>query len=132
MNRCRRYLRPVATALIGAHLAVAVAPVANAGMVSAEQTMQSMDAERQQITNLLDRDDVRAQLQAHGVSHDAALERVAAMSDAEVAELARQFDQLPAGGSFSGLLLIFFFGWAILHATDYGNIFKGEEKAESQ
>ena len=41
----------------------------------------------------------RAQLQAHGISADAARERVAAMTGAEAATLAAQLESLPAGGN---------------------------------
>ena len=41
----------------------------------------------------------RAQLQAHGISADAARERVAAMTGEEAATLAAQLESLPAGGN---------------------------------
>ena len=40
-----------------------------------------------------------AQLQAHGISADAARERVAAMTGEEAATLAAQLESLPAGGN---------------------------------
>lgn len=52
----------------------------------------------------LNRDDVRAQLVAMGVDPAAAVDRVAALSDSELAEVARQIDTLPAGGD--GLLAV--------------------------
>ena len=44
-----------------------------------------------------------AQVEAYGISADTARERIAALSDAEVAQLAGQLDSLPAGGSVPGL-----------------------------
>ncbi len=52
----------------------------------------------------LNRDDVRAQLVAMGVDPAAAVDRVAALSDSELAEVAQQIDTLPAGGD--GLLAV--------------------------
>ena len=50
---------------------------------------------------LLERADVQAQLQAHGVNPAEVKARVAALTDAEAAELVAKIDELPAGGSAS-------------------------------
>jgi hypothetical protein len=50
-----------------------------------------------------------------GVSSQAALERVAAMSDSEVAQLAGRIDQAPAGGDVLGILFTVFI---VLLVTD--------------
>ena len=133
MNRKSRILRPIAMALVAAHLGwVAIIPASQAGMLSAEQVIETQaskqTSDRQRIADELSRAEVQSLLVEHGVSLEMARERVAALSDAEAAELAKQFDRAPAGGAFTGFLIIFFFGWAILHATDYLQIFAGEEK----
>jgi hypothetical protein len=71
-----------------------------AGLIGTDQA-----ASRATIANLIDRDDVAAQLQTFGISPEAAKERVAALTDAEVAGLAGRFETQPAGG-IAGLLLI--------------------------
>lgn len=67
------------------------------------------DVKRDQVKSFLDRADVRAQMQTLGVNPQAALARVDALSDDEVASLAGRLDQLPAGGTdiVGALLLIF-------------------------
>jgi hypothetical protein len=50
-----------------------------------------------------------------GVTPQAALERVAAMSDAEVAQLAGRIEQAPAGGDVLGILFTVFI---VLLVTD--------------
>ena len=51
------------------------------------------------------RDWIRAQLVAGGVEEQLAVERVAALTDAQVIELQRRIDELPAGGA-NGLLIV--------------------------
>jgi hypothetical protein len=61
--------------------------------------MLPTDADRAQIFSLLEREEVRAQLQALGVSPAQVKARVAAMTDDEAAQLAAEIDSLPAGGA---------------------------------
>lgn len=72
--------------------------------------------QREEINRLLDRADVQSRLESYGVKADDVKARVAALSDAEVAQLAAQIDSLPAGGdSILGLLVLVF---VILLITD--------------
>jgi hypothetical protein len=48
---------------------------------------------------------VQSQLQAYGVSREQAKARVAALSDAEAAQLLAQIESLPAGGDLGGALI---------------------------
>ena len=61
--------------------------------------MLPTDADRSRIFSVLDRAEVRAQLEAHGVRPADVKSRVAAMSDEEAAQLAGQIESLPAGGA---------------------------------
>lgn len=54
---------------------------------------------------MLDRKDVRAQLQASGVSADEAAVRVEALTDREVPLLAGRLDEVPAGADAVGVLV---------------------------
>jgi hypothetical protein len=78
--------------------------------------MLPTDADRTRIYSLLDREEVRTQLEVHGVNPADVKARVAAMTDDEVAQLASQIDRLPAGGAdVLGVLLTLF---VILLITD--------------
>ena len=94
----------VATATLGLPLS------AHAGIVSTEESMAAQldslsSANRIQVLNFLTRADVR----------DAALQRVQAMSDLEVAQLAGRIDKAPAGGEILGIIFTIFI---ILLVTD--------------
>ena len=70
---------------------------------------------RDTVSGFLARDDVRQAMLAQGVTPQAALERVQAMSDVEVAQLAGRIDQAPAGGDVLGVLFTVFI---VLLVTD--------------
>ena len=72
-------------------------------------------AERARVVGFLARDDVRQTLVSQGVDADAAVARVQAMSDAEVAQLAGRIDTAPAGGEILGVLFTVFI---VLLVTD--------------
>ena len=67
------------------------------------------------MNRFLARDDVRQAILGQGVSPQAAAERVAAMSDTEVAQLAGRVEQAPAGGDVLGILFTVFI---VLLVTD--------------
>ena len=98
------------------------APV-QAAMLGNPAIVQEARAEldRTALRELLSRDAARAQLQALGVSPEAVDARVAAMTDAEVAQVNQHLAQMPAGGDILGLLLVLFIVFIItdmLGATD--------------
>lgn len=88
--------------------------------VAAAQGVVSVDAQAQQqrahVLSYLDRADVQAGLQERGVSADQVRERVAALTDAEVQQLAHTLDTAPAGaGSILGAIVFIF---VLLLVTD--------------
>ncbi len=83
-----------------------------AGMLATESALRSGD--RARIFGMLEREDVRAQLEARGVDPTQVKARVAALTDEEAAAIAAQVDELPAGGVLGFLLLVF----VILLVTD--------------
>jgi len=114
MSQFKRFVASlviVATALMGLPLQ------AQAGIVSTDTALQFADstAQRERVTEFLLRADVQKELQTHGLATDKAVERVAAMSDTEVAQLAGRIDQAPAGGDILGILFTIFI---ILLVTD--------------
>lgn len=94
--------------LIASMLALSV-QTAGAGMIGADRTVPAQaQADRTLILGVLDRPDTVAQLQAHGVDPVSARERVAALSDHEVRQLASDIETAPAGADVSvgGILLV--------------------------
>lgn len=99
-----------------------VAPV-QAAMVGTQQVIQAEQTrvDRAELLAALDRADVRNQLEAMGVDPSLAAERVANLTDAEVAELNQRIADLPAGGSALGVIvfiLLVFVITDIIGATD--------------
>ena len=109
--------RLIATALIPCMAFAGVPLTAQAAMVSTEQAMVTPagNADREHVSTFLNRADVQTALQAQGVDANAAIERVQAMSDVEVAQLADRVDQAPAGAGVIGILFTVFL---VLLVTD--------------
>jgi hypothetical protein len=81
---------------------------AGAGIVATEDVL-ALSNDRARVANVVDRADVQAQLQAYGVDPADVKARIAALTDAEAAELAARIDSLPAGGIgiLSAILVVF-------------------------
>jgi hypothetical protein len=110
------FRRWIATLLI---LSLALPFPAHAGMVTTQSAL-----ERERIAAALERAEVQAQLQAHGVSPSEVKARVAALTDAEAAELATRIDELPAGGvSILGAVLIVFLVLLLTDILGYTKVF---------
>lgn len=90
---------------------------AHASIVATDQiiTADAASTPRSTVNAFLQREDVRQAMQSQGISPLAATERVSAMSDLEVAELAGRVDQAPAGGEILGLMFTVFI---VLLVTD--------------
>jgi len=97
-------------------------PAAQAELIATDRvqaTDQVRLSARARLGSLLDRADVRAELQSHGVSPEDAKARVAALSDDEVERVAAKFDSLPAAGDgVEGVLWLAFLVFVILLITD--------------
>lgn len=87
--------RSIATLLIVSVTSLGMPLPAQAGTVSTEE---AISVKRDRIAAVLERSDVRAALEARGVSTSDAKARVESMTDQEVTQLATQIDTLPAGG----------------------------------
>jgi hypothetical protein len=92
--------------------------VAHAGIVSTEQVtaQDQAEADRAAVQGFLDRANVKERMQALGVDGVFARDRVAALSDHEVHQLAARIDGMPAGGNLSQNDLIIVLLVAILVA----------------
>ena len=76
---------------------------AYAAMVPSDAAISGQDRDR--IAGMLDRADVRLQLESLGVKPADLSARIASLTDAEAAQVARRLDQLPAGADGVGALL---------------------------
>ncbi len=100
------------TAVVG--MPALAAPI-SADHVLNEQRSEQAFNERLAVTQWLQRDDVAAEMVRLGVSPAQAVERVAALSDAEVSRLYGQVDQADVAGSLAGGLALIF---VVLLVTD--------------
>jgi len=110
-NSFRRF---IAALMIAAIAATAIPHHALAGMIPTESV--STAADRDRVTSMLSRADVRARLEAYGVRPDEVRARVDALSDEEVAQLAARIEALPAGGE--GIIGAALFVFVLLLVTD--------------
>ncbi len=106
----RRFFRAIAFTLAAA-LFITSLPLgaARAALVTTEQVVEerAAAADRERLMAVLQRDDVRQQMEALGVDREEAVARLASLSDAEVQEIAGQLDALPAGqGVLEGVLVV--------------------------
>jgi hypothetical protein len=110
----------LAAALLGAQVAPAqAAMVGTAQALAAEQGR----LDRNELVSLLEREDLQRQLSALGVDVQHAQERVAALTDAEVARINQQVAELPAGGSALGVVLFILVVFIITDALGITDIF---------
>ncbi len=110
-------MKSIATRFISSTLMISMLsmsiwmPSAQATLMSSEQATdtQASQQNRERVLAFFERDDVQTQLQARGVSTEAAKTRVNAMTDSEIASVNGHLDNLPAGGAeIFGLLLTVF------------------------
>lgn len=118
-NFAARFISPI---LIISMLSMSIwVPNAQATLITTEQIAghQTAQQDRERVRAFFDREDVKAQLQARGVSSEAAKARVDALTDNEVASIAGHIDSLPAGGDvFGGLIGALVFIFIVLLITD--------------
>ena len=113
----KNFKKVIASSLIFCITAAGFPMAAQASIVSTNEviTASAASSNLDTVRAFLARDDVRQAMQEQGVSPVAASERVAAMSDSEIAQLAGRVDQAPAGGEVLGLIFTVFI---VLLVTD--------------
>jgi hypothetical protein len=96
-----------------------------AGIISTEQALATEQRAQQinRVQDLLQREAVQQQLQALGVAPQDAAARVAQLSDAELAYLNGEIDQLPAGGNVVAVIGVVFIVLLILDLVGVTNVF---------
>jgi hypothetical protein len=103
--------------------------VAQAALVSTEQMLAAGNgaADRARVLAFLARAEIREQIAALGVDPNEAAARVAALSEAQVREIAGQLEQLPAGqgavGVVVGAILIIFLVLLVTDLLGLTNVF---------
>lgn len=113
----KNFKKFVSTCVIVCITAAGFPLTAQARIVATGEVVATVDAaaSRASVNQFLARDDVRQAMLGQGVTPQAAAERVAAMTDAEVAQLQGRMDQAPAGGDVLGVLFTVFI---VLLVTD--------------
>ena len=96
-----------------------------ADVVTSEAAMASAQQQydRQQVLEFVDSAAVQAQLVALGVDTADAKSRIAAMTDAEIAALNGQLEDLPAAGSVAGTVLTVLIVLVILDLLGVTDVF---------
>lgn len=101
------------------------APV-HAEMIGTQELLQAdvRAGQLAKVQNFLAKEQVRSQLEAWGVDPLLAANRVAALTDSELQQLAMHLDQQPAGGDIFGLVGLVFVVLLILELVGVIDIFK--------
>jgi hypothetical protein len=97
---------------------------AYAGVISTEQYLSAVDRQQAlaQVDAVLARQDVQRQLEQLGVDPAETAARVAALTDAELQQLAQDLENLPAGGLLAVIGVVFIV-LLILELVGVTNIF---------
>ena len=77
--------------------------VGSADLLATDRILSSDAIElgpRERVSAALEREDIRADLRSYGVSPEEAQARVTSLTDAEVADLANELDNMPAGAGY--------------------------------
>lgn len=126
MTIFRRFAKPISHLVIAGLLVLGMhVPAANAALIGTGDVVSAGKASqaRAHIENLLQREDVKAQLLARGVDPDAVQARVDSLTDQEINTLAGKLDQLPAGGDALGLIVFLFIVLLITDILGFTDIF---------
>jgi len=107
----KRYQKFTSFLLLVCFITVSFSHSVFAGIVTTAEIVdnQAVKMDKQQIYDLLARDDVRTQLIAMGVNPADAVKRIDSMTDQEVQLFAQNMQELPAGGDSVLGILVFVF-----------------------
>jgi hypothetical protein len=112
--------------LILSFIFVQISP-AVAGIVGTDSflTEQAVQQDRENLRNLMARDEVRSLLSNNGLTVAEAQERVDSLTDKEVSQMAKKFDELPAAGDAWVVALVIVLVVLILELAGITDIFTG-------
>ena len=111
-----KFRRVIAVVLAVSMTGIGLPAPAQAGMIATDRAVATADHAR--LIDVLDRAKVRAQLESLGVSAADVKVRVAALTDAEAADLAGRIDTLPAGGDVGVIVTALLVVFLVLLLTD--------------
>lgn len=126
MQTFRRFLSPfLILALVLGSFTVSAAPLPASDLISTQAALSAerADADRERIQEILSRTEVQEQLIAQGVDLAEVEARVAALSAEEAQLMAEQLEQLPAGASVVGALLVVFIVLLVTDILGLTNVF---------
>jgi hypothetical protein len=120
-----RHRNSLVIVLTASMLATSLQSAAYGGVISTQQYLTAIDREatRQRIDSVLAREEVRDRLEQYGVDPAAVDERLAALTDHELQQLATDLESMPAGGSLLGVIGIAFIVLLILELVGVIDIF---------
>ena len=112
--------------LILSFIFVQISP-AVAGIVGTDSylTEQTAQQDREILRALMSRDEVRSLLESNGLTVQEAQARVDSLTDKEVSQMAKKFDELPAAGSAGVVVLVIALVVIILELAGITDIFTG-------
>jgi Family of unknown function (DUF6627) len=116
----------LALLLAAAVFSSSVHSAAHAGVISTRQYLAAIDREAalRRIDAVLAREEVQSELTRLGVDPLAANERIAALTDEELAQLADHLESQPAGGNLLAVAGVVFIVLLILELLGVIDIFK--------
>lgn len=124
MPELRGYLKQISLVMIAVlAMATTFSSVANAAMVSTGDMIQQEQTQldRQQLLNMLEKQEVQDKLSELGVSKDTVADRINNLTPAELADFEQQLAEAPAGEGVVGVIVLFFLVFIVtdmLCATD--------------
>jgi hypothetical protein len=126
LEEMKVFRKIIAVILSGSMIFAGLSSSVSAAVIGTQQAlnMESRQARITQIQASLSRDEVQKAMIGLGVDPAQASARVAALSDQELAQLDRQIENLPAGGSTLALIGAVFVVLLILELTGIIDIFK--------
>ncbi len=120
-----KHLRQMLSLLLSLSLIMLpIAPV-QAALVGNAELFESAasSVDRTLLVETLNQDAARQQLAALGITQEQAMQRIAQMTDQEIALLNQQLADLPAGGDVLGFLVLLFIVFIITDAIGATDIF---------
>ncbi|MEM7400522.1 MAG: PA2779 family protein [Pseudomonadota bacterium] len=98
-----------------------------AGIVGTDSFLseQTLQQDRENLRDLMSRDEVKTMLEMNGLTVEEAQTRVDSLTDAEVSQMAKKFDELPAAGNAAVVVLIIALVVLILELAGITDIFTG-------
>ena len=98
-----------------------------AGIVGTDSFLseQTLQQDRENLRDIMSRDEVRSMLEMNGLTVEEAQARVDSLTDAEVSQMAKKFDELPAAGDAAVVILIIALVVLVLELAGITDIFTG-------